>query len=245
MAPRLRYPPPSGPEIDVGKRMRRVRTEYGLSRRLISDRVTLTEDQINRVERGNVSLRFGPGWRFCELTQTNPLWLAFGDLYPRIGFAAHPSADSQLESPDLFQDIMGNWAMGYARYRAKRFKISSEHQTAIAPVRLRKLNFLADATVKHYLATPMGAGPVMTWDNLRERLKTATSSKGARAELARVFHVSTAAVSQWLSGDSAPKADTTLRLLQWVTVAEAQHKKRAGSAETRPALTTRKGKSNK
>lgn len=83
------------------------------------------------------------------------------------------------------------------------------------------------------------------WNQLRRRLCAATKNRGARSALARKFRVSTAAVAQWLSGQSAPTAETTLRLLEWVATAEAQqqHKKRAGRVEARPALKTRKAKS--
>lgn len=68
--------------------------------------------------------------------------------------------------------------------------------------------------------------------------------------MAREFGVTTATVSQWLSDDEHqrvfPAAENTLRLLEWVKAEEAKSKpkKRAGSAVTRPALKTRKRKSN-
>jgi len=82
------------------------------------------------------------------------------------------------------------------------------------------------------------------WNSLRLRLRAATQQYGAKAELARQFNITPQAVAEWLSGASAPTADTTLRLLEWVTTAEAdQQKKRAGSARTQPALKTRDQKS--
>jgi transcriptional regulator with XRE-family HTH domain len=83
------------------------------------------------------------------------------------------------------------------------------------------------------------------WNELRVRLAAATEKYGARAALAREFGVTPQAVAEWLSGASAPTAETTLRLLEWVTAEEAQskQKKRAGSGSTRPALKTRKRKS--
>src|SRR4051794_18821646 len=91
----------------------------------------------------------------------------------------------------------------------------------------------------------MTAAQLSLWSELRSRLRRATESRGGQASLARRFNVSTAAVAQWLTGASAPTAETTLQLLKWVEAEEAQtkQKKRAGRAKTRPAQTTRKSKS--
>ena len=240
MAPRKRFGIPTAADAAIGARLKQVRVQCRFSRPELAPQIGLTADQIKRAENGTVSLRFGPAWRFCELTRTNPLWLAFGDLYPRVGFASLPSEQINPREPDLFQNIMGEWAIGYARYRVARLKISKSQQEGFAQSRLEKTNLLAEPGVKRYLADQMTTVAGMTWNNLRTRLKAATRTPGARVKLARVFGVSTAAVSQWLSGASAPKADTTLRLLKWVTVAEAKQKKSAGSVpEARPALKTR------
>jgi transcriptional regulator with XRE-family HTH domain len=93
----------------------------------------------------------------------------------------------------------------------------------------------------------MTAAQRSLWSELRSRLRRATKSRGAQAALARKFNVSTAAVAQWLTGASAPTAETTLQLLEWVTAEEAQskQKKRAGSGSTLPALKARKSKSTR
>lgn len=73
---------------------------------------------------------------------------------------------------------------------------------------------------------------------LRARLLRATSERGAKAALAKEFGVSRQAVNAWLSGASAPEAETTLRLLEWVTADEAK-KQGVGSGSTPPAPETR------
>lgn len=85
------------------------------------------------------------------------------------------------------------------------------------------------------------------WNELRTRLAAATEQYGARAALAREFGVTPQAVAEWLSGASSPTAETTLRLLEWVTAEEAKsnQKKRAGSADTRPTLKTQNRKSTR
>lgn len=52
------------------------------------------------------------------------------------------------------------------------------------------------------------------------RLRRATESHGARSQLARDLHVTRQAVNNWLSETSAPTAETTLRLLEWVQAME-------------------------
>lgn len=55
-----------------------------------------------------------------------------------------------------------------------------------------------------------------TWDELRSKVETLTAKRGAKTRLARLLGVTQQAVSEWVSGASAPSADNTLRLLQWV-----------------------------
>lgn len=71
------------------------------------------------------------------------------------------------------------------------------------------------------------------WNDLRGRLNATLTQFGAKAALAREFNVTPASVSEWLSGDSSPTAETTLRLLQWVTEAESKQRS-PGRAQTRP-----------
>jgi transcriptional regulator with XRE-family HTH domain len=82
------------------------------------------------------------------------------------------------------------------------------------------------------------------WAELRVRLEKATSTFGSKSELARRFNVTPASVSEWLSGQSAPTAETTLRLLKWVCGEEAnQQKQSPGRASTQPERKTQVRKS--
>lgn len=83
----------------------------------------------------------------------------------------------------------------------------------------------------------------LLWNDLRRRLKTATRKYGARAALARTFKVTPQAVAEWLSGASAPTAETTLRLLEWVTAEEAKQKRSAAASHAATARSTRVRKS--
>lgn len=51
--------------------------------------------------------------------------------------------------------------------------------------------------------------------DLIARLKRVTAPRGAKAAIARDFHVTRQAVDQWLSGESNPSADIAIRLQHW------------------------------
>jgi hypothetical protein len=74
-----------------------------------------------------------------------------------------------------------------------------------------------------------------SWAALRDRIRAATRERGDRVKLAREFGVTPQAVAKWLSGASAPTAETTLRLLDFVTAKEAKPKTSAGLLEAGPA----------
>lgn len=102
---------------------------------------------------------------------------------------------------------------------------------------------LASTKSQAILASTETMKQAALWNDLRLRLRAVTSRYGARAQLARKVGVRRQAVDQWLSGRSAPTAETTLHLLEWVTLEEAKQKSSAASASTQAALKTRKSKS--
>jgi len=73
-----------------------------------------------------------------------------------------------------------------------------------------------------------------SWNSLLAELKALTVEPGSKANLARRFGVSRQAVNKWLSNESSPTADMTLRLLEWVQGEEAKQKRSPGRAVTRP-----------
>ncbi len=111
--------------------------------------------------------------------------------------------------------------------------------------KLRALGLLAEDVVKEYLTNEktrsIDAHAQLTsndgesienampensdiWLRLVERISKATSQRGDRARLARDLNVTRQAVSNWLSGASAPSAVITLHLLEWVSAEEAKKK---------------------
>lgn len=84
---------------------------------------------------------------------------------------------------------------------------------------------------------------IPTWSSLRQRLHSATADRGAKADLARSLGITRQGMNGWLSGKTSPNAETTLRLLRWVLIAEAKQKKEPPGAETPRGEKTRKRKS--
>jgi transcriptional regulator with XRE-family HTH domain len=244
-------------ESQIGKRIRLVRKEQGISQRLAAKRMGLSRDQIKRIERGEVAVRFFPAWHFCQLTDTNPLWLASGDPEGRFGFVG--CANSSVPGDARFLAVMQKYG---ERYRTLRHythsamrgagAVFSDSDAPYLTADFIALNRRTDRgekknvgsmPIKRYLITDMAAVVPPTWEDLRAVLARKTESAKAKKALAKRLGVTLAAISQWRSGASAPTADNALQILNWVRGIEAQQKQSAGSAETQPALKTRKRKS--
>ncbi len=227
-----RQKPPDENTASVCRRMRQLRLDYGLSQRTVAGQIGLSRDQLNRIERELVSPRFSPAWIFCEFTGANPLWLAFGEPYGRLGFASGDMSDVPANRP--FIDVMREIEVDYSHYRSRVLKVPGPPRIRFSMVfEQPSKKPIAPRLFKYYLSSERAPG-THTWESLRSRLHAATRSSGTKRDLAHHFNVSPAAVSQWLSGASAPTADTTLRLLEWVKAAEAKQEKRAGSPQTPP-----------
>jgi len=157
-------------------------------------------------------------------------------------YGFEPEEAEQITDRTTFLDAFGGFAKQYeAEWKAGRpfhdmpVAINSREAQSSAPEKN-----LERVGAKLYLT--LVSEDVQDWEDLRCRLNLATKTPGSRAALARQFKVSTAAVSQWLSGVTAPAADTALRLAQWIRELGVPHqqKKRAGSAQTQPARKTQK-----
>jgi transcriptional regulator with XRE-family HTH domain len=220
-------------EVEIGKRIRLVRKEVGVSQRVAAGQMGVTRDQLNRVERGEVAVRCFAGLRFCRVTNTNPLWLAFGEPEKRFGFFSPEPGHTNDDFCSRFLEVICRHA---DRYRA----VSSDYITRSWPgwEQIAKKHF-ASASVKHYF---IGQMIPPTWNELRAILAFETQSRQAKLDLAQTLGVTLAAVSQWRVGVNAPTADKALRILRWIgdRAAKARRTKSAGSAVTRPAPKTPK-----
>ena len=78
---------------------------------------------------------------------------------------------------------------------------------------------------------------------LLERVRRVTKARGAKKALADALSVQKAQVSQWLTDKRSPNAEDTLRLLKWVTEAEAEQTKDPARVSPRTGQKTQKDKS--
>jgi transcriptional regulator with XRE-family HTH domain len=103
----------------------------------------------------------------------------------------------------------------------ERIKIASARKILMASQAKKRV--LTDVTVTDNVS------PVKsTMLNLLERLNKATSQRGMKSKLAKLMGVPLSNVSQWLSGAREPGGETTLRLLNWVRVAEGKQESPGG-----------------
>ncbi len=81
-------------------------------------------------------------------------------------------------------------------------------------------------------------------NTLFKRLRRLLKASGAKAGLAREIGVSPQRISDWLAGLQMPGGEYALRLLNWVTKAEASKLKTLpGTTNTKKGKKTRKRKS--
>ena len=261
-------------ELAICHRVREARLREGVSQRLLAEEINRTRDQLANIEGGRVPLRFGIAWDLCQRLDLNPLWL-LGDLNRGVWVDYNfPTASEDALFSDVLLGCTQDYRIARENFfrAAESDSVLANEAVALPatsmPVKAlsqpdRKrfqrhldraaIGFLKHLSVQKHLTTSargarfgaMRKSESSLWKQLRGRLAAATSRPGEKSRLAKTLGVTRQAVSEWTRGMNAPSAETTLRLLQWVTAEEAQskQKKRAGSAETRPALKTRKNKS--
>jgi transcriptional regulator with XRE-family HTH domain len=242
---------------EISRRIRELRLDRGISQRLAAANMGLSRDQLRRIERGDVAVRFFPAWNFCQFTNINPLWLAFGDPEPKHGFVE--CANSNVPDDATFHSVLQAYGEQYRTFRflthqswraaGDVFSDKNPILRASFIVLNRRDNpeggkSVADRDViQHYLIHEM-VEALLNWNALRRVLRIETQTSEAKAELARRLRVTLSAISQWRSGASAPTADKALRLLNWaVGRIEARQRKGAGRADTRAARKTRRSQS--
>lgn len=218
----------SAEEAQVGERIRLVRLEHGLSRRLTAAQMEVSPDQLKRIERGQVAVRLLRGLFFCQFADVNPLWLAFGEPEERFGFfGVQVAITVGTEDSVGFLEVM----------QTNRDRFPPRPRQADRKKGLGKLS------IKRYLIPEVTVDVPPTWGELRAVLVSKTETAQAKTELARRLGVTLAAISQWRSGASAPTADKTLRILDWLREeTEANQKEGTPSGEQHPRK-TRKRKS--
>lgn len=243
-------------DAEIGRRIAAIRKANGISRRLAAEQTGVSQDQIDRIERGEARIRFFAAWNFCQFTDTNPLWLAFGGYESKTPFE---SCVNSMVPDTQFLAVMERFGDRYREYRgySEEKRIWEVGWVFNDPERLASLKFdrrgiaqskpekktVGVLRIKQDYTSPMAITP-KNWEECRHLLRLTTETRPRKERLADELGVSLAAISQWRTDEARPTADNTLRILDWVrrNPAAQPTKKRAETAATAPALTTRKGK---
>ena len=230
--------------MEGGKRIRLVRMHYGFSQQHAAERMFLSRDQVNRIERGEVAVHFSPGLLFCQFADLNPLWLAFGEPEKLWGFF-------YIRSDKLAQDLMARPEPTFLEIMQKYrgvFAIASIPFTSDGPelgsVPTNKdvVQLWTNPSGDEKLGSMKKLRKQSLWPSLRERIQRLVLQRGMKSALARDIGVSRQAINVLLSRKSpyGPSAEYALRLSKWVEIAEAQQKQRADRvSERRPERDSR------
>lgn len=260
-------------ERAICDRLLAFRKSTRLTRIAFGEKVGADSSTLSNIEYRRAPLRYSLGKRICDAFGLNPFWLAGNDGAPPFHLgrlddsAANPNGQllfsegvniylAPLRSPDAFLE---RWAAVHPAHVSKPPATGGDWKFAQAAVDARVQimremeadleKFLPPETLvlpKH--SGPLPSAPVTETDllpQLRRRLVQATTARGAKTALAEKLGVSQATVTEWLNGAIAPSAENTLRLLQWVSEAEAQPNKKAPAVfrarpERRPKRKPRK-----
>jgi transcriptional regulator with XRE-family HTH domain len=273
MTRRRKYKPLPPRELAICRRVREARLREGISQRLLAEEIGRTRDQLANVEGGRVPLRFGLAWDLCRHLDLNPLWLLDRDsnrgVWVKYDF---PTGSEDALFSDVLLGCIQDYRIARENFLESRPQYFANEQIPSGGLPAAPLDealsdyeerferhmeraakeFRRNTSVQKDLTRSargarfgaMRKSASSLWSQLRGRLASATSGPGEKARLAREIGVSRQAVSEWITRrKNAPSSETTLRLLAWVTEAEAQQKNRTRRAETPRAQKTPKSKS--
>ncbi len=228
-------------EMAICARFREARLAACASQAATGEKTGLTRDQVAGIESARSPLRFWPGIRFCAWLDLNPCWLANGQV-PVNGWrdlGALPLAFEQIGERARFSEgwektstgklsrdssLIAAWNDATEEIDdAKHDHNATEaYASGMAPaMEEAKQNQAMLDSLRREWEEQRVISETPTWEELRTRLKAATQKARAKTELARALEVTKQAVTEWLSGASAPTAARTLKLLRWVLAAES------------------------
>jgi DNA-binding XRE family transcriptional regulator len=134
---------------------------------------------------------------------------------------------------------LGDW-LPHARVEERRRFVETIQKAASEFIRqpiIKSQTYFTTST-HHALVGTMALDKAAFWPRLRNRIARVVKERGMKAKLARDVGITRQAVDAWFSTSrgkpAAPSAEITLRLLEWIPVAEAQQKKRGDRVGPRP-----------
>ena len=174
----------------------------------------LTEDQVSAIESGRTPLKLKAAWKACCWMDIHPDFLISNGKWNPGPFSIIEWEDRQRIEKLINAHANANFIDAWPAVRSVVLEAGAQGPEATNKVMLDKLAPLTD--------DPGVKKKIRSLPELLESLRELTKDRGCKIALAKEMHVTRQAVDQWLSGATAPTAETTFELLQWVEQQERQ-----------------------
>lgn len=253
-------------EAAVCQRLRAFREHTGLTRVRFAERAGVRTETLSNLEHKLTPLRWSEGSAFCRSHEIDALWLATGEGNPS-GPLLDDGWGQKVAPRALFRAAVVTHRAEIDSIRADASRrvgafvelLLDRAETASEPADKANAKRLLDRTIEALTRIRDAKLQRMQLDEglrkgndarvsssmlqqLLARVSRATMEHGAKKALADALGVQKAQVSQWLTSKRSPNAEDTLRLLEWVTTAEAKQKKEPSGGDTPKGRVTRKSK---
>lgn len=251
--------------LHLGRRLRSLRLSKERKLKEVAQAIGVTEGYLSRIELGHshgfsgeIANRLTSYYGVSEkwlLTgvEDDPVKLAAADYYKAIEDSGlRAEAETLLQQTATWLDFVivspasaGNQARTEVLAALDHFLevCARGNQNVLEAGKKLAEAYFHDANLSKSFDKKRPIGDAVSvmhkWKSLKQRLEALTSGRGSQVELAKAIGISRQSVHQYLSGASAPSAEITLRLLEWV-VAEEQKQKSPEGAATPSEPKTRK-----
>lgn len=221
----------------IGERIRLARKAMGITLETLASLTSYSAPLLSKVERGQVRARPRLIRAISKALEAPEEWLQSG-----TGERFNPSSVSAFPG-GLEQKELISRAHAVCELSRALFGTASELENQVTALEWPKtvrysLTMIPAPGLDGDVTIPPAASLL---EDLRSRLKACLEGHGSQSDLARVLGVSRQAVSEWVSGASAPEAGTILRLLWWVQAEEARKSMGSAGARTPAEPETRPG----
>ncbi len=192
----------------IGERLKAFRKARGWSQESMSFEISLTRDQLASVETGRAALLYRTAYSIHSMYGVSLWWLATGEGDVRdLKSVQFPLPELREFGP---RATLANVAAAVRKY------LETEPESPPTWIDSHRLTFFRQFL--YGLDVPDSSQSRL--ERLLSRVRKHLPKRGGQAALAREFRVSRQSVSSWFAGDSAPEAETVLRLLEWVIMKE-------------------------
>jgi transcriptional regulator with XRE-family HTH domain len=254
-------------EQEIAKRLGQFRCEKLMTRAALAKELGVTRDRLTSYELARVPLRADVALKLWRKFEVSPAWLATGKghrslprgLYDDLNPEADPRETlsafhsrflgAQLESEESkrrqafhslisFVDFLADSARAGVFNEREKELLLDFSDSVVKSLREKRLEKEVLALSSDKVPTASVPPHTSRLAELLKRARVATAARGAQSQLAEFLGARRQHVHRWLSGAQEPGGETTLRLLEWVTMAEASQSKDGGRVAPRPPRKT-------